>query len=220
PAWAQQAVDPQAAFGIAPPQATATPAPPSRRDSNFTVSDIRVDGLQRIGAGTVFTYLPIERGDTVDASRIAQAIRALYKTGFFEDVRVGRQGDILVFTVTERPAINKLTVTGNKDIKSEELLKGLGDIGLAEGETFDRLSLDRVTQELTRQYNNRGKYNVEITPTVSKLDRNRVDVTIAIKEGKAAKIRHINLIGNEEFEQEDLTDSWESAESNWLSWYR
>src|SRR5690606_37429182 len=133
PAWAQQAGDPQAAFGIAPPQATAPPAPPSRRDSNFTVSDIRVDGLQRIGAGTVFTYLPIERGDTVDASRIAQAIRALYKTGFFEDVRVGRQGDILVFTVTERPAINKLTVTGNKDIKSEELLKGLGDIGLAEG---------------------------------------------------------------------------------------
>src|SRR5690606_1151077 len=104
--------------------------------------------------------------------------------------------------------------------KSEELLKGLGDIGLAEGETFDRLSLDRVTQELTRQYNNRGKYNVEISPTVSKLDRNRVDVTIAIKEGKAAKIRHINLIGNEAFEQEDLTDSWESAESNWLSWYR
>ncbi|WP_344760225.1 outer membrane protein assembly factor BamA [Luteimonas lutimaris] len=220
PAWAQQTVDPQAAFGITPPEQQAPAAPVARPDSNFTVSDIRVDGLQRIGAGTVFTYLPIERGDSVDSSRIAQAIRALYKTGFFEDVRAGRQGDILVFTVSERPAINKLTVTGNKDIKSEELLKGLGDIGLAEGETFDRLSLDRVTQELTRQYNNRGKYNVEISPTVSKLDRNRVDVTIAIKEGKAAKIRHINLIGNEAFEQEDLTDSWESAESNWLSWYR
>src|SRR3546814_2094236 len=85
---------------------------------------------------------------------------------------------------------------------------------------FNRLSLDRATQELTRQYNNRGKYNVEISPSVSKLDRNRVDVTLTIKEGKAAKIRHINLIGNEKFEQEDLTDSWESAESNWLSWYR
>ena len=220
-AWAQQAVDPQAAFGIKPspaatPDSSFAPAP----DGNFTVSDIRVDGLQRIGAGTVFTYLPIERGDSIDSSRIAQAIRALYKTGFFEDVRMGRQGDILVITVVERPAINKLTVTGNKDIREEELLKGLSDIGLSEGQTFDRLSLDRVTQELTKQYNNRGKYNVEIAPTVTKLDRNRVDVTLTIKEGKAAKIRHINLIGNETFEQEDLTDSWESAESNWLSWYR
>ncbi len=221
PAWAQQTVDPQAAFGIAPPPAPANDlAPAPLPESSFTVSDIRVDGLQRIGAGTVFTYLPIERGDSVDRTRIAQAIRALYKTGFFEDVRIGRQGDILVVSVTERPAINKLTVTGNKDIKSEELMKGLGNIGLSEGETFDRLSLDRVTQELTRQYNDRGKYNVRITPTVTKLDRNRVDVAIAIKEGKAAKIRHINLIGNEKFEQKDLTDSWESAESNWLSWYR
>ncbi|MBT0134902.1 outer membrane protein assembly factor BamA, partial [Listeria seeligeri] len=99
-----------------------------------------------------------------------------------------------VVTVKERPAINKLTVTGNKDIKSEQLLKGLSDIGLTEGGTFDRLSLDRVTQELRRQYNDRGKYTVEITPTVSPLDRNRVDIAIAIKEGKAAKIRHVNLV--------------------------
>jgi outer membrane protein insertion porin family len=218
PAWAQQpANDPQAAFGIAPPPAAA---PAIAGNSNFTVSDIRIDGLQRIGAGTVFTYLPIERGDTIDQARIVQAIRALYKTGFFEDVAVDRQGDILVVTVTERPAINKLTLTGNKDIKTEDLTKGLGNIGLAEGETFDRLSLDRVTQTLRSQYNDRGKYNVEITPTVTKLDRNRVDITIAIKEGKAAKIRHINLIGNEVYEQKDITDSWESSETNWLSWYR
>ena len=186
----------------------------------FTVTDIRIDGLQRISAGTVFTYLPIERGDTVDQSRSADAIRALYKTGFFEDVRLDRQNGILVVTVTERPAVNTLTVTGNKDIKSEELLKGLKDIGLAEGETFDRLSLDRVTRELNRQYNNRGKYNVEITPTVAQLDRNRVDVTITVKEGKAAKIRHINLVGNELFNDKDLTDSWESSPTNWLSWYK
>jgi len=223
PAWAQQTVDPQAAFGIAPPTAPSPApdlAPVPTSDSNFTVSDIRIDGLQRIGAGTVFTYLPIERGDSIDQTRITQAIRALYKTGFFEDVRIDRQGTILVVTVTERPAVNKLTLTGNKDIKTEELTKGLSDIGLSEGETFDRLSLDRVTQALTKQYNDRGKYNVEITPTVTKLDRNRVDITLAIKEGKAAKIRHINLIGNEAFKQKDLTDSWESGESNWLSWYR
>ncbi len=186
----------------------------------FTASDIRVDGLQRISSGTVFTYLPVERGDTVDDAKVGEAIRALYRTGFFEDVQVDRQGNILVVTVKERPAINKLTVTGNKDIKSEELLKGLSDIGLSEGGTFDRLSLDRVTQELTRQYNNRGKYNVEITPTVSPLDRNRVDVAIAIKEGKAAKIQHVNLIGTEKFATKDILDSWESREHNWLSWYR
>ena len=186
----------------------------------FTVSDIRIDGLQRISAGTVFTYLPIERGDTIDESREAEAIRALYKTGFFEDVQLGRQGDILVVTVTERPAINKLTLEGNKDIKTEDLQKGLADIGLAEGDTFDRHDLDTVTQELTRQYNNRGKYNVQITPTVSQLDRNRVDITIHVDEGKPAKIRHINVVGNDVFRQKDLTDRWESQETNWLSWYR
>jgi outer membrane protein insertion porin family len=205
-----------------PQQPAATqPAPaPAPTPATFTVSDIRIDGLQRISAGTVFTYLPIERGDTIDQGRAAEAIRALYKTGFFEDVRMDRQGDILVVTVTERPAINKLTLVGNKDIKTEDLTKGLSAIGLAEGETFDRLHLDQVTQELTRQYNDRGKYNVEIDPVVSQLDRNRVDITINIKEGKAAKIRHINLIGNEKFPEKEITDRWESKESNWLSWYR
>jgi outer membrane protein insertion porin family len=186
----------------------------------FVVSDIRIEGLQRISAGTVFTYLPIERGDTVDTGTAAEALRALYRTGFFENVQLDRQGDILVVTVVERPAINKLTLEGNKDIKTEDLTKGLTEIGLSEGGTFDRLALDRVTQELTRQYNNRGKYNVEITPTVTRLDRNRVDVTIKVKEGKAANIQHINLIGNEVFTDKQITDDWESREHNWLSWYR
>lgn len=201
------------------PSPTAPAAAPLSAES-FTATDIRIDGLQRISAGTVLTYLPIERGDTVTPTNIAESIRALYKTGFFEDVKLDRQGSILVVTLTERPAINKLTLTGNKDIKTEDLLRGLKDIGLAEGDTFDRLSLDRVTQELTRQYNNRGKYNVEITPTVSQLDRNRVDVTIAVKEGKAAKIRHVNVIGAEKFPTEDILEGWESKESNWMSWYR
>jgi outer membrane protein insertion porin family len=199
---------------------SATDRTNSSDGARFIVSDIRVDGLRRIGAGTIFTYLPIERGDSVDQNRIAQAIRALYRTGFFEDVRIDRQGDILVVSVTERPAINKLELKGNKDISTDDLMKGLQDIGLAEGDTFDRLALDKVTQELTRQYNNRGKYGIEITPSVTRLDRNRVDVVIDIKEGHAAKIRHINLIGNDSFEQQDILRSWESAESNWLSWYR
>ncbi|AKC87494.1 outer membrane protein assembly factor BamA [Pseudoxanthomonas suwonensis] len=186
----------------------------------FTVSDIRIDGLQRIAAGTVFTYLPVERGETLDQATAGDTVRALYRTGFFEDVRLDRQGDILVITVQERPAINKLTLQGNKDIKTEDLTRGLQDIGLAEGETFDRLALDRVVQELTRQYNNRGKYNVQITPTVAQLDRNRVDVTIDVKEGKAAKIRHVNVIGTEAFDNDEILANWESRESSWLSWYR
>lgn len=207
PAWAQFAATPQ-----------SSPIPQSA--DAFTVTDIRIDGLQRISAGTVFTYLPIERGDTIDQARTSAAIRALYKTGFFEDVRLDRQDGILVVTVVERPAINKLTFTGNKDIKTEDLTKGLKDIGLAEGETFDRMDLDGVTRELVRQYNNRGKYNVEVTPTVTQLDRNRVDVTVAIKEGKAAKIRHINLVGNTLYEEKNIRESWESREHNWLSWYK
>ena len=186
----------------------------------FTVSDIRIDGLQRIGAGTVFTYLPVERGDTLDQAKSAEALRALYKTGFFEDVRLDHQGSILVITVVERPAINKLTLVGNKDLKTEDLLKGLKDIGLAEGETFNQLNLDRVTQELNRQYNNRGKYSVAISPNVERLDRNRVNLTLNITDGKAAKIRHIHLIGNEAFSEEDITKNWESHTSNWLSWYK
>ncbi len=186
----------------------------------FRVQDIRIDGLQRIAPGTVFTYLSIEKGDTVDRAAAANAIRALFKTGFFNDVEIDRQGDILVVKVTERPAINKLTIVGNKEIKTEDLQKGLKQIGLAEGETFDRLSLDRVTQELNRQYDDRGKYNVTITPTVTPLDRNRVDVTITIAEGQVAKIRNINIVGNQAFNDKLLMDNWESSTGNWLSWYK
>ncbi len=186
----------------------------------FTVSDIRVDGLQRISAGTVFTYLPVERGDRVDQATSQRAIRALFRTGFFNDVQFDRQGDILVITVQERPAISKVTMIGNKDIKTEELERNLKSIGIAEGETFDRLQLDRVVQELTRAYNNRGKYNVSIRPSVTAQDRNRVDVQIDVKEGKAAKIRTVNIVGNEAFDDEELRDGWESDSTNWLSWYK
>src|SRR5687768_3352283 len=154
----------------------------------FTVADIRIDDLQRVPAGTVFSYLPVERGDTLDRARSTEAIRALFKTGFFSDVTLQRQGDVLVVSVVERPAINTIKLEGNKELKTEELLKGLKSIGLSEGETYNPLNLDRVTQELTRQYNNRGKYGVTITPTITQLDRNRVDVKIVIVEGKPAKI--------------------------------
>ena len=186
----------------------------------FTVQDIRVDGLQRISAGTVFTYLPVERGDRLDRSKSSEAIRALFKTGFFSDIKLERQGDILVVAVVERPAINTITLEGNKELKTEELMKGLKSIGLSEGETYDPLNLDRVTQELTRQYNNRGKYGVSIAPTITPLDRNRVDVKIVVAEGKPAKLRDINIVGNLLYPDAVIRQGWESSTSNWLSWYR
>jgi outer membrane protein insertion porin family len=186
----------------------------------FTVSDIRVDGLQRISAGTVFSYLPVERGDTLDRARSTEAIRALFKTGFFSDVTLERQGDVLVITVVERPAINTIKLEGNKELKTEELMKGLKSIGLTEGETYNPLNLDRVTQELTRQYNNRGKYGVTISPTITQLDRNRVDVKITIVEGKAAKIRDINIVGNGTYTDQQIRRGWESSTTNWLSFYK
>ena len=186
----------------------------------FTVQDIRVDGLQRISAGTVFAYLPVERGETIDPARAGEAIRALFRTGFFSDVSLSRENGILVISVVERPAINTITLSGNRDIQTDELLRGLRGIGLAEGETFNPLAVDRVTQELIRQYNNRGKYSVTITPSITALPLNRVDVAIAIDEGDASRIRDINIVGNTLFSDAELRRGWESNTSNWLSWYR
>ena len=185
----------------------------------FVASDIRIDGLQRISAGTVFTYLPVEKGDRVTTERVQQSIRALYKTGFFTDVQITRQDDILVITVKERPAISKIQIKGNKDLKSEDLLKGLKDIGLSEGEPFDRLSLDRITQELTRQYYDHGKYNVTVKPKVVELDRNRIELSIIIAEGKISKIKQINIVGNQAFTQDQIRSDFESDTSNITSWY-
>ncbi len=185
----------------------------------FVVNDIRIDGLSRITAGTVYNYLPINKGDRLTEEEAQQAIRALYQTKFFSNVELDRDGDILVIKVTERPSIAKLTMRGNKDIKEKDLLKGLKEIGLSEGETFDRLSLDRVQQELIRQYYNRGKYNVSVDPHVTRLDRNRVAIDIEIHEGKAARIKAINIVGNTAFTDKEIRKDFESDTTGLMSWY-
>lgn len=185
----------------------------------FVVQDIRVDGLQRISAGTVFSYLPIKVGDTVDERQIADAIRALFKTGFFKDVRLQREGGVLVVVVDERPAISSIKIEGNQDIKSEDLTKALKNIGLAEGRVFNRQILDKVEQELRRQYYSRGKYALKIDSEVTPLSRNRVAVTVKISEGRAAKIRQINIVGNSAFKDKDLLDVFELSTPNLLSFY-
>ncbi len=183
----------------------------------FRVEDIRVEGLQRITAGTVFNYLPIKPGDELVFDRTGDIVRALYKTGFFKDVRLEKVGNVLVVIVSERPAISEINFSGNKSIDSEALKEGLKDIGLAEGRTFERSVLDRIEQELERQYFNQGKYAVKLTSTVTPLERNRVAIDIDVVEGETALIKQINIVGNTVFDEDDLLDEFESSTGGFLS---
>ncbi|MCC7279151.1 MAG: outer membrane protein assembly factor BamA, partial [Chromatiaceae bacterium] len=185
----------------------------------FKVTDIRIEGLQRISAGTVFSLLPVKIGDSTTDEVTAKSIRSLYASGFFEDVKVERDGTVLVVTVQERPAVSEIILTGYKDIDEEALRAALKEIGLAEGRVFNKSILDRIEQELKNQYFSRGKYGIEIQTTVSPLDRNRVRVTIDIIEGLTARIKQINVIGNEAFPEKELLGLFKLGKSDWASWY-
>ncbi len=185
----------------------------------FEVLDIRVEGLQRISAGTVFNYLPIKVGQTIDTEDTVFAVKALFKSGFFNDVSLERDGSVLVVYVKERAAISSIDIEGNKDLDSEELLEGLKEIGLAEGRVFDRSLLEKVEQELRRQYFSRGKYAVKIDTTVTPLDRNRVGILINVSEGRAARIKQINIIGNHQFSDKDLLDEFSLTTPNMFSFF-
>ena len=189
-------------------------------EADFTVGDIRVEGLQRVSEGTVYNYLPVNIGDHLSPQRVREAIRALYATGFFRDVQMRRDGHALVVVVAERPSIESFEITGNKDIKTEDLQKSLRGVGLATGKTYDKSVLDDVTQYLTDQYYARGKYGVRIDTKVEEEPGNRVKIKIDIKEGGRAKIRQINLVGNTRFPQKDILETLELKTPNWLSWYR
>ncbi|HXY97631.1 MAG TPA: outer membrane protein assembly factor BamA [Steroidobacteraceae bacterium] len=190
-------------------------------DADFTVGDIRVEGLQRVSEGTVYNYLPVNIGDHLTAQRVREAIRALYTTGFFRDVQLRRDGNTLVVVVAERPSIESFEITGNKDIKTEDLQKSLRGVGLATGKTFDRSVLEDVTQYLTDQYFARGKYGVRIDTKVEEEAGNRVKVKVDIKEGNRAKIRQINIVGNNtRLKPKDILDALELKTPNWLSWYK
>ena len=186
----------------------------------FTVGDIRIEGLQRISEGTVYNYLPVNIGDRLDRRRVEEALRALYATGFFRDVEIRRDGGALVVAVRERPSIESFTISGNKDIKSEDLEKSLRSVGLARGKTFNQSTLDEVERFLTDQYYSRGKYAVKVDTRVEEVADNRVRIAIDIVEGKRSKIRQINIVGNEAFEDDDLLDAFTLSTPNWLSWYR
>ena len=167
----------------------------------FTVKDIRVEGLQRTEPGTVFSYLPVKVGETMTEEKAQAALRALYATGFFKDVRLEMENDVLVVYVEERPAIASIDFSGMKEFEPDTVRKVLREVGMAEGRIFDRALLESTELEMKRQYLSRGLYAAEIQTTVTPLERNRVGINIAVTEGEVAKIRGINLVGAKAFSE-------------------
>lgn len=187
---------------------------------SFTIKDIRIEGLQRISAGAVYNALPLQSGDNVDSESLGSAVHALFKTGNFQDIKLLREGNTLVVQVSERPAISKIELDGNKSIDKDKLLKGLSDAGLSEGSVFQRATLDRVKLELERQYVAQGRYGAHVTPKVKPLPRNRVELDIKIKEGDVATIASINVVGNTAFPEEDLINVFELKQSHLTSFFK
>jgi outer membrane protein insertion porin family len=188
-------------------------------DEEFIVRDIQVKGLQRISAGTVYNDFPVNVGERFSLDHSAAAIRALFKTGFFKDVSLSREGSTLIIKVVERPTIAKIAFEGNKDLSKDDLTKALDKIGLSEGKVFDRQVLDKVEQELSRQYLSHGKYGLQIKTDVTTLTRNRVGINITISEGRVTKIKQINIVGNNAFDDKTLLSKFELSPSNLLSFY-
>ena len=187
---------------------------------DFVVKDMRVEGLQRISEGTVFNYLPINIGDRVDNVRIGEAIRSLYGQDLFDDIEMRRDGETLIVVVRERPSIESFEIDGNKDIKTEDLMESLRGVGLARGRTFDRSVLDNVEMFLREQYYDRGKYGVVVDSVIEDRPNNTVRIKVNVKEGDRAKIRQVNIVGNETFDEEEIRSGFTLDTANWLSWIR
>ena len=185
----------------------------------FTVKDIRVEGLQRTEPGTIFSYLPVKVGETITAEKAQAALRALYATGFFSDVRLEHENDVLVVFVQERPAVAQIDFSGMKEFEPDAVRKVLRENGLAEGRIFDRSVLENAEQELKRQYLSRGLYAAEVQTTVTPLERNRVGINVAVTEGEVAKIRGVNIVGAEAFKEGELLDLFVLRTPGWLTWY-
>ncbi|HET9470726.1 MAG TPA: POTRA domain-containing protein, partial [Usitatibacter sp.] len=182
----------------------AAVAAPALALEPFVIKDIRVEGVQRTEAGTIFTYLPVKVGERIDDEKAAEAIRALYATGFYSDVRLEADGDVLIVSVQERPAIASIDIEGAKEFTKDNLKDGLKQAGISESKIYDKSLLDRAEKELKRQYTGRGYYGAQIRTTVTPLERNRVAVRFDITEGDVTKIADINIIGAKDFSEKEL----------------
>ncbi len=185
----------------------------------FVIRDIRVEGVQRTEAGTVFSYLPVKVGERIDDDKAAAAIKALYATGFYTDVRLEVENEVLVVFVVERPAIAQIDISGAKEFTKDNLKDGLKQAGISEAKIFDRSLLDRAEKEIKRQYTSRGFYSAKVTTTVTPLERNRVSLTFAIEEGDVSKIVDINIIGASAISESTLIKEFELSTGGWLSFF-
>ena len=185
----------------------------------FVVRDIRVEGLQRTEPGTVFSYLPVKVGETMTEEKAQAALRALFATGFFKDVRLDVENEVLIVYVEERPAIASVDFSGVKEFEPDNLRKVLREMGIAEGRVFDRAGVDLAEQELKRQYLSRGRYAAQVQTTITPLERNRVGINFSVNEGEVAKIRSINLVGARSFPEKELLEQFALRTPGWLTWY-
>lgn len=185
----------------------------------FVIKDIRIEGIQRTEAGTVFSYLPVKVGDTMTEEKAAQAVRALFATGFFKDVSLEVDNGVLVVVVQERPSVAQIDFAGMREFDKEQLVKGMRQVGLAEGRIFDKGLLDRAEQELKRQYLSRGMYAVTISTTVTPLERNRVAINFSIEEGEVSKIRQISIIGANALRERDLLGLFVLRTPGLMTWF-
>jgi outer membrane protein insertion porin family len=185
----------------------------------FVIKDIRIEGLQRVEPGTVFSYLPVQVGDSFTEEKSAEAIKALYSTGFFRDVQIQAQGNVLIVIVEERPTISRIEFTGMKEFDQEVVRKSLKAVGVAEARFYDKALIDKAEQELKRQYVGKGMYAAEVVATVTPVERNQVAIYFNIDEGPVAKIQEINFIGNNVFSESTLKSQMQLKTGGWLSWY-
>lgn len=188
--------------------------------ASFTVEDIRIEGLQRVSPGIVFRNFPVNAGDQVNSAALARSTRQLFKSGYFEDIQLQREGSVLVLQLVERPAISLIKLEGNKVLEDEALLDGLKQTGLQEGDVFKRATLEQIKQDLVRVYSSQGRYGASVETDVEPLPGNRVALNINIKEGSVATIQHINIVGNDVYSDEELKELFSLKLPNFFSFYK
>ena len=188
-------------------------------DDSWVVNDIRISGLQRVSAGSVFNVMPIAVGDRVDTYDLQITTKEIFKTGQFDDIQLGREGNTLIISLIERPSIASIELDGNKALKTEDLLRGLNDAGLSEGQVFKRSIVNSLALEIQRQYVSQGRYGAKVDVTTDDEVRNRVSLDIEIDEGEVAEIKSINIVGNKTFLDEDISKGFELKTGGWLSFF-
>ena len=183
----------------------------------FLVSDIRIIGLQRVSTGSIFNVIPISVGDRIDIRKSNDIVRSLFSTEQFDDIQIGKDGNTLIITVVERPSISLIEISGNKALKTEQLLESLDGVGIKEGEVYKRSTLEKVKSELVRSYASNGRYGADVEINEIFKPRNRLEISIEVDEGNSAKIKKIAIIGNETFTDDELLDSFELSEGSFFS---